>query len=192
MGEMDNVTIHPSGWWESNDDVPHLLVPSICNWIINFFKNDKDQPLHDFGCGLGHYLAKIADAGYTNLIGYEGKIAKNSIFTNIIEQNIAFPFDIPNKGNVICLEVGEHIPAEFMGNLLTNLATACAPGKHLVLSWAVRGQDYPGHVNMLDNHEVIPCVQAKGFEYMVRETMEAKNAVNDYLHFKNVMVYRKK
>lgn len=192
MGEMDNVIIHPNGWWESDGDTPHLLVPSICNWTINFLKNYKNQALHDFGCGLGHYLQKISEAGYTNLIGYEGKRAKNSVFNNIIEQDITELFDVSQKGNVICFEVGEHIPVELENNLLINLANACEKNHYLILSWAVRGQDYPGHVNMLDNHEVIPKLQSKGFEFLPIETYDAKNSINDYLHFKNVMVYKKK
>lgn len=187
---MENVIIHPNGWWESDTDIPHLLVPSICNWIIDFLKDDKNNTLYDFGCGLGHYLKKMSEAGYTNLIGYEGKVAKNSEFSNIIEQDISKLFNVSQKGNVICLEVGEHIPAEFEDNLLTNLANAC--DRYLILSWAVRGQDFDGHVNCLNTDEVIPKVVAKGFEYLAKETTLAQNAVNDYLHLKSTMVFRKK
>lgn len=192
MGDMDDVKIHHAGWWESEQDIPHLLVPSICNWIINFLKDYKDQPLHDFGCGLGHYLQKINEAGYTNLIGYEGKKAKNSVFSPIIEQDISKLFTVSNPGNVMCLEVGEHIPAEFEDVLLTNLYNACAKDRYLILSWAVRGQDYDGHVNCLNINEVIPKVVNKGFEYLPAETISAQRAVNDYLHLKSVVVYKKK
>lgn len=186
---MENVKIHHEGWWESEEDVPHLLVESICNWIIKFLDKDKNYPLHDFGCGLGHYLAKIKEAGYTNLTGYEGKIAKNSQFNNIVEQDISKPFQVAHKGNIMCLEVGEHIPAEFENIFLTNLANAC--DRYLILSWAERGLDFPGHVNCLDNYEVIPKVLVKGFEYLPQETMQAKIAVNDYLHLKSTMIFKK-
>lgn len=185
---MEHVKIHPNGWWESDIHIAHLLVPSVCNWIINFLKDDKDHPLHDFGCGTGHYLQKISEAGYTNLTGYEGKIVKESVFSNIIEQDISKLFDVSQKGNVICLEVGEHIPAEFEDNLLTNLANAC--DHYLVLSWSPNA-DF-GHVNCLINEQVIPRVVAKGFEFLPQETIAVKTAVNDYLHFKSTMVFRKK
>lgn len=186
---MENVKIHEDGWWESEEDIPHLLGRNICDWIIDFLKNDKNHLLHDFGCGLGHYLQEFSAAGFTNLVGYEGKKAKNSVFPNIIEQNIAHIFDVPQKGNVICLEVGEHIPAEFEDNLLTNLANAC--DKYLVLTWAARGQTWDGHVNMLNNDEVVPKVVAKGFEFLPKETKLAKDAVKDWGHLATVMIYKK-
>jgi 2-polyprenyl-3-methyl-5-hydroxy-6-metoxy-1,4-benzoquinol methylase len=189
---MENIKIYPSGWWDSDVDIAHLLVPSICNWIIEFLKNYKTCTLHDFGCGSGHYLQKLSEAGYTNLVGYEGKKTKQPMFSNIIEQDISNIFDIPNKGNVICLEVGEHIPAEFENNFLTNLANACATNHYLILSWAIRGQEFDGHVNCLNNNEVIPKVIAKGFEFLPKETTAVKNAVTDFLHFKSTMVFRKK
>lgn len=184
--------IDKTGFWYTEDKVinGHLLVPSVCNWIINFLKEDKNYPLYDFGCGVGHYLKKFSEAGYTKLTGFEGMKAINSDFDNIVEQNLTELFTVPEPGNVVCLEVGEHIPAEHMDTLLTNLANAC--NKYLILSWAVRGQDFEGHVNCLDNHEVIPHVLAKGFEFLPTETKSVKDANNDYLHFKSTMVFRKK
>lgn len=187
---MENIKIHKTGWWESDINIQHLLVPSVCNWIINFLKDYKNYPLYDFGCGTGHYLQKLSEAGYTNLTGYEGKIVKDSLFTNIVEQDITNLFEPPTKGNVICLEVGEHIPPEFENNFLTNLANACE--YYLILSWAVRGQEFDGHVNCLNNNEVIPKVMAKGFEFLPQETTSVKNAINDFFHFKSTMVFRKK
>lgn len=186
---MENVTIHPNGWWESDIHIGHLLVPSICNWIIGFLQKDKERPLYDFGCGSGHYLQKISEAGYTNLTGYEGKIVKNSLFSNIIEKDISNLVDVPQKGNVICLEVGEHIPAAFENNLLTNLANAC--DNYLILSWAPRGQEFDGHVNCLNNDEVIPKVEAKGFKFLPGETASAKAAVTDWLHLKSTMIFKR-
>lgn len=186
--KMENIKINSNGWWESDIHIDHLLVPSICNWIIGFLKDYKDHPLYDFGCGTGHYLQKLSEAGYSNLIGYEGKIVKKSLFSNIIKQDISSIFNVPQKGNVICLEVGEHIPAKFEDNLLTNFANTC--DRYLILSWSPN--DDFGHVNCLTNEQVIPKVVAKGFEFLPQETILAKNAVNDYLHFKSIMIFRKK
>lgn len=185
------MAIDQTGFWYTEDKVinGHLLVPSVCNWAINFLMPYKDHILYDFGCGVGHYLAKFKEAGYTNLVGFEGMIPLNKEFDNIKEQNLTELFNVSEKGNVICFEVGEHIPAEFMDTLLTNIANAC--NNYLILSWAVRGQDFEGHVNCLNNDEVIPHVVAHGFQFLPTETQQVKAAINDYLHFKNTMVFKK-
>ena len=97
----------------------------------------------------------------------------------------------PNKGNVISLEVGEHIPAEFMDIYLDNITNNC--DNYLITSWAIRGQAGFGHVNCLDNHEIIPLIEKRGFKLMEKETEEVRNIdLSEAPWFKNTLFIFKK
>jgi tetratricopeptide (TPR) repeat protein len=163
--------IQKTGYWNKNLAKKHHAHSSnLSKWLANYL--DKNKTTYDFGCGIGSYLKDLKDEGFADLIGFEGDVPDNKVFENIKEQDLSVPFNFDKKGNMIFLEVGEHIPAEYQNIVLDNVCNAC-DGK-LVLSWAVRGQGGTGHVNELDNYEVIPEIQKRGFKFLPDKTKEIR------------------
>jgi SAM-dependent methyltransferase len=165
----------------------HVHSENLSQWIYDFCIKKKIQSVTDFGCGLGEYLSKLSPI-VNNAIGVEGSIPKAAKFEYIIQGDLttdlkskAFTSDL-----VISLEVGEHIPAEFMGVYLDNITNHSA--KYLITSWAVRGQAGFGHVNCLDNAEIIPEFENRGFKLLEKETEKARLIIEDKAHwFRNTL-----
>lgn len=179
-----------TGYWD--DPHPyHTCSDALCNWIMNYF-GDKEKQVYDFGCGVGQYLQKFKVNGFTKLTGFEGHMPEVREFDNVIQQDLTQPFTVQEKGNVIFLEVAEHIPAQFEDNMLTNVSNAC--NDKLVMSWAIRGQTGHGHVNCLNNDEAIARMVKKGFVYMPEETASARAVIldGDLPWFKNTTLVFKK
>jgi SAM-dependent methyltransferase len=183
MNEIAN-----TGFWNGETaHNHHVHSDNLSQWIYDFCIKKKIQSVTDFGCGLGEYLAKLSPI-VNNAIGVEGSIPKQAKFEYIIEGDLttdlkskAFTSDL-----VISLEVGEHIPAEFMGVYLDNITNHSA--KYLITSWAVRGQAGFGHVNCLDNSEIIPEFEKRGFKLLEKETEKARLIIEDKAHwFRNTL-----
>lgn len=169
MSEISN-----TGFWESNNaHSHHIFSEPLADWLVEYLKDYKDNPIYDFGCGLGSYLLKLKSSGFKNLTGFEGDPARLKVFDNIIKQDLTIPFTVPAQGNCIFLEVAEHIPANFESLALNNVISAC--NNKLIMSWAIRGQAGFGHVNCLDNHEVIDKMTSKGFLYLEQDSLSARS-----------------
>jgi hypothetical protein len=183
MNEIAN-----TGFWNGETaHNHHVHSENLSQWIYDFCIKKKIQSVTDFGCGLGEYLSKLSPI-VNNAIGVEGSIPKQAKFEYIIEGDLttdlkskAFTSDL-----VISLEVGEHIPAEFMGVYLDNITNHSA--KYLITSWAVRGQAGFGHVNCLDNSEIVPEFEKRGFKLLEKETEKARLVIEDKAHwFRNTL-----
>lgn len=162
-----------TGYWSKKLAEEHIFCEELAEWISNYL--DKNKTIHDFGCGNGSYLKYLQSKGFIDLTGYEGEIP-NKEFSHILKQDLSQMFNVRNKGNVICLEVGEHIPKQYQDVFLDNICNAC-DGK-LILSWAIRGQYSSSHVNCLNNEEVIPEVERRGFRYIKDDSIKARNSIN--------------
>jgi SAM-dependent methyltransferase len=176
---MSQMKIAETGFWD--DQTAHLFHAysrPLVGWIAEFLSDQKDSFVYDFGCGTGQYLRRLADAGFTKLVGFEGAPPVHKEFADIREQDLTQPFTVSAPGHVMSLEVGEHIPAHLTQFYLTNISGACAPGHAFVASWAVRGQCGDGHVNELDNDEAISLVLPYGFEFLEKETKEARSRID--------------
>jgi hypothetical protein len=183
MNEIAN-----TGFWNGETaHNHHVHSDNLSQWIYDFCIKKKIQSVTDFGCGLGEYLSKLSPI-VNNAIGVEGSIPKQAKFEYIIQGDLttdlkskAFTSDL-----VISLEVGEHIPAEFMGVYLDNITNHSA--KYLITSWAVRGQAGFGHVNCLDNSEIVPEFEKRGFKLLEKETEKARLIIEDKAHwFRNTL-----
>jgi hypothetical protein len=178
MNEIAN-----TGFWNGETaHNHHVHSENLSQWIYDFCIKKKIQSVTDFGCGLGEYLSKLSPI-VNNAIGVEGSIPKQAKFEYIIQGDLttdlkskAFTSDL-----VISLEVGEHIPAEFMGVYLDNITNHSA--KYLITSWAVRGQAGFGHVNCLDNSEIIPEFEKRGFKLLEKDTEKARLIIEDKAHW---------
>lgn len=184
--------ISKTGYWNAETaHLHHVHSQELSKWICEFLKNEKDKYLNDLGCGLGNYLNDLRNNGFTKLNGYEGDPSPKSKFGFIFKCDLTKKLKDINIGNIISLEVGEHIPAEFMDIYLDNITNNC--NNYLITSWAIRGQAGFGHVNCLDNHEIIPLIEKRGFKLMEKETEEVRNIdLIEAPWFKNTLFIFKK
>lgn len=185
--------IAETGYWNGETaHIHHVHCSRLSKWIGEFLKDEKSNLLIDFGCGLGNYLKDLQELGFEELIGFEADIPKRKVFNDIWTQDLTVPFILPTKGNVLSLEVGEHIPSEFMNIYLDNICNNC--NNYLIISWAIRGQAGFGHVNCLNNDEIIPLIEERKFEFLSKETEEVRNIdlseapwfINTLLIFKKI------
>jgi len=169
--------ITDTGVWFGEDVAQHHACdPGLAEWLGGFF--DPARQVFDLGCGDGAYLAMLARKGFTKLLGIDGTTLPDRLFDRIVAHDLTVPIEVHEaaRGDVLCLEVCEHVPAEYEGRLLDNIVGACGEHGRVVLSWAMRGQHGHGHVNCRDTAEVIALFEARGFDFLERETREARAA----------------
>ena len=188
--------IHKNGFWSAETaHLHHVHSPKLAQWLIQWVKSkvdgDLNTPIYDFGAGLGDYLKAFQEAGFTTLLGYEGEPPTKKSFPHIRQQDLTKPFEVNPKGVCIFLEVAEHIPTKQCEIAVQNVINAC--DKYLIVSWAIRGQAGFGHVNCLNNDEVITKIQSKGFKYLKEDSSAARANVDDFSPwFKNtIMIFEK-
>lgn len=128
--------------------------------LSNYF--DKEFPVYDFGCGLGKYIQYLETQGF-EVQGFEGTsgIVELSNFNKIREYDLTFPLTIDIPGNVMSIEVMEHIPPQFEHVILDSITSSC--NNKLVLSWAIPNQGGTGHINERDSDYVIEKLKSRGF-----------------------------
>lgn len=185
--------IHETGYWNSQQAPQHHIhSPKLSEFICEYLKHDKERQLYDFGCGMGNYLKHLYANGFKNVNGIEPDAPDKSItdFT-ILNFDLTNDVFLTPKGNIICLEVGEHIPPQYTHKFLQNIKENCE--NYLIMSWAVRGQGGVGHFNELNNDEVIPIIQNLGFEYLANDSELARQNVEDFCaYFRNTLMIFKK
>ncbi len=182
--------IHNTGYW-AKEQAPkyHIHSENLSKWICNFLNDHKDHQIYDFGCGLGNYLNDLYNQGFAHLTGIEADPIDTKRQFEILQLNLTESITLDRKGIIICLEVGEHIPKQYQNVFLQNLKNNC--DKYLICSWAVRGQGGYGHVNELNNDEIIPLIENLGFTYLKELSMDARLVPEDKCaYFRNtVMVF---
>lgn len=189
--ETTKTKVNENGSWDSlTAHHSHVHCKELSSWICQFLKN-KNEFIYDFGCGLGSYLKDLKESGFNNLIGYEADPPVRSAFDNIKTQDLTIPFEVDPKGSVISLEVGEHIPAELSEIYLNNICNNC--NNYLIMSWAIKGQEGLGHINCLDNNEIISKIEKRGFNFLINETLEARKLIKDdcFWFKKSLIIFKK-
>ena len=107
----------------------------------------------------------------------------------VIDRTVDFAFTPPYDW-VLCLEVCEHVPAEFENKVVANLHRANTKG--IILSWAKKGQGGLGHFNEQDNEYVKGVFQSLGYHNNMFVETVLRNSVNTCSWFKDtVMVFEK-
>lgn len=169
--------ISSTGFWDAKTSphVGHNGSRLLIQWVADYLKGTEAIPVYDFGCGPGDYAKFLQRAGY-RVTGFEGEVPDGAVTDCIVQQDLTIPFTVPETGSVICIEVAEHIPPEHEAAFLSNLVGAC--NRHMILSWAYRGQGGSGHVNELNGDEVIDKMRSVGMRYLHDETMSLRQAVN--------------
>lgn len=153
----------------------------------------KNEPVIDAGCGPATYLRYLHDIGFKKLIGIEGT-KQNFEFGNILQWDLTEKTKYLSPGNVICLEVGEHIPGQFIHTFIDNIASYVSTGGKLILSWAIPGQDGIGHVSCMHNISVVNEFQTRGFTLLMQDSLNARYIIENRLsYFRNtLMIFQKK
>ena len=165
----------PTGFWTEVRPVHHGHDPMMARWLYQYLANKPAANTYDFGCGMGLWLRDLSQQGLSRLFGFEGEPPACGVFPGVIKQDLTEKFDVPEPGNVICLEVCEHVPVEFETQLLNNITRACK--EHLVLSWAVPKMGGVGHVNCQENDYVIRKLAERGFGFLPEETKMGRQSV---------------
>lgn len=87
------------------------------------------EPILDYGCGIGFMLWGLKKAGYSNLHGYEVPGAQHQVLVEASNQ-AKFNVDIPQQPKTIfCIHVLEHL--EDPKSELVKLRSMLAPGGKL-------------------------------------------------------------
>jgi SAM-dependent methyltransferase len=182
--------IGKTGIWSEDEAWTHAFSYYTAKYIGDYF--EKDIPVIDLGCGKGTYCQYLKDRRFENVIGIEGSDLIESDFDFIHQYDLSKQIEAKIKsGNVISIEVFEHIPKQFEDVLVSNIIGICT-GK-LVLSVAVEGQPGLGHVNCRNNDYVIRLFEGHGFKFQAERTKEIRSKVEphvDYLR-NTLMVFEK-
>src|SRR5512147_1480448 len=131
----------------------------------------------DVGCGDGAYTRALRKAGI-DCYGYDGNPNTPAITGGLCKiADFARPLVLGLYDWVLCLEVGEHIPAEYESALLDNLDRHAKKG--IILSWAVPGQGGREHVNERSNAYIKEQLAGLGFTNDLEAESLLRSAVTD-------------
>lgn len=163
-------------WDKEEHSDKHSTSALLAKLLLPIFP--KNEVIVDFGCGLGFYVEKFQQAGFSSY-GIEGSsdIKDYALTKDIVVADLSKPFDIILRHSSLSLEVGEHIANEFEDVFMDNITKNCA-GK-LVLSWAIPNQGGYRHENEHDNEYVIKRIENRGFKLNQTETESIRDKIAD-------------
>ena len=182
--------IHSNGWWFNIDEKDHIHDELLQESLLDFFKKENVTGVVDFGCGRGYY-AKFLNDNNIPTDCYDGSPdtkTKTDGMCDVLD--LAIDFDLNKQYDwVLCLEVGEHIPAKYFDAFIKNLCKHCNKG--IVLSWAIKYQHGLGHVNCRSNQYIKNILSELGYINDIdAENKLRQNTVQKW--FRNtIMVFRK-
>lgn len=178
-------------WVQGEANEHHAFSYRLAQFIGSYFP--KDKQVIDIGCGTGAYLRYLEDVGFKSVIGVEGYRLNNFETKSIIIHDLSTPFVAPNKGNVVCLEVGEHIPKEYEDIVMGNICRSCMDAGKIVMSWALPYQEGIGHVNCRGNKHIIDKIERNGFVFLKHETEQARGVIEGHCaYFRHtIMIFEK-
>jgi hypothetical protein len=143
----------------------------------------------DLGAGIGRYAAALTDSGrQIHVHAYDGIPNIEQITSVPVKYaDLTQSQDFPPVDWTLCLDVGEHIPAEFSGVFLDNVTQA---REGVVISWGDPGCRGLGHVNNLPAQAVQEAFAERGF---VRdpETEKTLRAASDLAHARFLYAFRR-
>lgn len=146
----------------------------------------------DVGCGLGHWLAAFRSRGVADVLGLDGgyvplgRLAIPASSFRVVDLErppvLERRFDL-----ALCLEVGEHLPAESAASLVQLLVSA---SDTVVFSAAVPGQGGQHHVNEQWQSYWAGLFRQHGFEPLddVRRALWSDPNVQPY-YLQNCLTY---
>ena len=145
-----SLPIDKCGIWLTDDASYHTFDPDLAAALCDRLQG---YSVLDVGCGTGAYVKALRAAGIF-ADGLDGNPHTPELsggtcgvmdFSKPVWLGRTYDF-------VMCLEVGEHIPAEFETALILNLTGHAEKG--IILSWALPGQGGHAHVNERSNEYI--------------------------------------
>jgi len=153
--------INAKGYWEHDTLANHYYDPSLIAKIIGHIRDLKS--VADLGCGHGLYTKRLNEEGF-ECEGFDGNPNTRYLTGGDCKVlDLSTPAQLKKYDCVLCLEVGEHIPAEYEQVFLDNITNHA--DKIIILSWAIPNQPGHGHVNCKPNSYIIEKIEEKGFKY---------------------------
>lgn len=176
MGVSAEQGIGSTGIW-LGDHLPHRYSPDLVNAVLAILPAPP-QTVRDLGCGTGKYLAELLARGCT-VEGVEGTpyVATSDVTAYVRTADLTQPLGLTPVDLTLCIEVGEHIPAVFMHDFIANVTASV--GRWLVLSWAIPGQTGYGHVNCLDNTQVMALLDLRGLRFDASRTQRLRHLLRN-------------
>ena len=180
--------IHERGYWLGRYETQlHQCDIPLCDAIISILKDMKS--IIDVGCGNGGYTKHLIDNGF-ECVGYDGSPLTPEISDGLCGvMDFSQPVEVGEFDLVLCLEVGEHVPAHYEQVFIDNLVTAAK--QFIVISWATIGQCGSGHVNCQDNQYVIDEFFKRGFAYKEDKTQFLRDNATFWWFENTTMVFEK-
>jgi hypothetical protein len=159
--------------------------------LASFFQRFfKGKSVTDLGAGIGQYGLAFqgTDIRWT---GYDGAINVEEFTHGLVRwADLSMPLFAHASDWVMCLEVGEHLPAAFQDQLLSNIHSLNVCG--VVLSWATPGQGGHSHVNERTNEAVLADMVRLGYAYNSSASQQGRAAASYGWFHNTLMVFDKK
>lgn len=170
---MSNVS-NTGVWSQELADSTHQSSVNLGKFLSEYLP--KEVPVYDFGCGNGYYLGVLERAGF-KCVGFEGTQLNNFQCSTVRVHDLTTPVVLNEKGSVISLEVGEHLPKSAQATFMNTITENCS--KHLVMSWAEIGQPGIGHINCRNIDAVIRDVERRGFYFIPGLTSKVRKTIEE-------------
>ena len=141
-----NATSYDRDFYDAIDEgsLPsaRLVVPMVIDLV------GRPASVVDVGCGSGAWLRAFAEQGVEDYLGLDGDYVSGSLqipADHFRAADLAEPVALPRRFDlVVCLEVGEHLPASAADTFVDSLA---ALGDVVLFSAAIPYQGGVNHVN---------------------------------------------
>jgi SAM-dependent methyltransferase len=109
----------------------------------------RPQSVIDIGCGVGAWLAAFSEHGATDIFGVDGEYVDRRMLQipedRFVAGDLTKPIRLDRRFDLVCcLEVAEHLAAEFAGTLVDSLTSL---GPVILFSAALPYQGGTNHVN---------------------------------------------
>jgi len=188
------ITIKDTGAWDYNNssyNENRYLDTDVADYLIKLF--GSQYTLLDFGCGSGYYLNYIKNkANDVRVVGVEPYVENHvaAAAVNIVSNDLTTVFDLGVTGNLLCLEVLEHIPSSLQETAVGNIVRHC--DNYLIISWAHIGQKGHGHVNEKDQKDVVQLFEDHGFSFCAPESAHIREIARLWWLKSNLCVFKKK
>ena len=179
---------HERGYYITDDERrTGICEKSIVESTVALF---NPKTVIDIGCGTGSYTREFIARG-VDCMGFDGCPLTPEISGGLCGiLDFTYPVDIGKFDVVFSLEVGEHIPKQYEQIFIDNLCNLT--NRYIVLSWALEGTIWPGHVNCQNNDYVISEFIKRGFIFDDESTKYIRDHVTGWGHFlSSVMVFVK-
>lgn len=175
-----------TGAWKLGKGYNYFLDKNLVEALGEIFYN---QTVLELGAGKGRYTEALK-AKVSAISGYDGA-------PNVEEETNGFIkwADLTERQElglhdwVMCLEVGEHVPAQFELMVIDNIHRHNTKG--VVLSWAVPEQGGNGHVNNHSNRYIRNLMKALGYKYSIKVDNDLRHRATLKWFKETLMVFRK-